>query len=75
MNARQRSCLVNINRLLIFALSVGGLLTDGLQLADLSCSMALIVWLWMPVCTRLETRLLHWIDARHAAIRSPGISP
>jgi hypothetical protein len=35
MNARQRSLLVNLNRLFIFALSLTGLLMDGYQVSDL----------------------------------------
>jgi hypothetical protein len=65
MNARQRSRLTNINRVLIFALTLSGLLLDGLQLADPLCSMALFVWLWLPLCARLEAQLVHWIDCRH----------
>ena len=65
MNARQRSRLININRVVIFALSLTGLLMDGLQVADLPCSLALFVWLWLPLCTRLEAQLLRWIDCRN----------
>ena len=70
MNARQHSRLININRGLIFALTLGGLLMDGLQLADLLCTLALFVWLWLPLCTRLETRLLQRIDTRQGAARA-----
>lgn len=65
MNARQRSRLIHINRVLIFALTLSGLLLDGLQIADLLCTLALFVWLWLPLCARLEAQLLHWIAARH----------
>ena len=61
MNARQRSFLVNLNRTLILALSVIGLLLDGLQLSDLPVSIALLVWLWLPLCTRMEARLMRRI--------------
>jgi hypothetical protein len=64
MNAKRRNRLININRVLIFVLTLSGLLMDGLQLADLPCTLALFVWLWLPLCTRLEAHLLHWIDAR-----------
>ena len=57
MNARQRNRLMNLNRVLIFALTLGGLLLDGLQMADLLCTLALFVWLWLPLCTRLEVHL------------------
>ena len=45
MNARQRNRLMNLNRVLIFVLTLGGLLLDGLQIADLLCTLALFVWL------------------------------
>ena len=57
MNARLRNRLTNLNRALIFALTLGGLLMDGLQISDLLCTLALIVWLWLPLCTRLEVHL------------------
>ncbi len=75
MSAKQRSRLINLNRVLIFALTVGGLLMDGLQLADLLCTLALIVWLWLPLCTRLESHLLHWVDGKHGLGRSARTSP
>jgi hypothetical protein len=50
---------------MILALTLSGLLMDGLQLADLPCALALFVWLWLPLCTRLEAHLLLWIDGRH----------
>ena len=50
--------LVNLNRVLIFTLTLTGLLMDGLQSADLPCTLALLVWLWLPLCTRLEANLL-----------------
>ena len=57
MNARQRNRLINLNRALIFVLTLGGLLLDGLQISALLCTLALIVWLWLPLCTRLEVHL------------------
>ncbi|MBL3529506.1 MAG: hypothetical protein JMN27_16360 [gamma proteobacterium endosymbiont of Lamellibrachia anaximandri] len=75
MNARQRSRLINLNRALIFALTLGGLLIDGLQPADLLGTVALFVWLWLPLCTRLEARLLHWVGGRHSSGRSAETSP
>lgn len=64
MNTRQRSYLVNLNRVLIFALSFTGLLMDGFQRADLPCTFALIVWLWLPLCTRIEANLLTWVGGK-----------
>jgi hypothetical protein len=75
MNARQRNRLISINRVLIFALTLSGLLMDGPQLADLPCTLALLVWLWLPLCTRLELHLLHWIDGYQGSGGSPRISP
>jgi len=57
MNARQRNRLMNLNRVLILVLTLGGLLLDGLQIADPLCTLALFVWLWLPLCTRLEVHL------------------
>ena len=75
MNARQRNRLMNLNRVLIFVLTLGGLLLDGLQIADLLCTLALFMWLWMPLCTRLEVHLLHRIDAKHGSAGSARTSP
>ncbi|MCP3870927.1 MAG: hypothetical protein GY703_23090 [Gammaproteobacteria bacterium] len=75
MNARQRSLLINLNRMLIFALTFSGLLLDGLQFADLLCTVALFVWLWLPLCTCLEAHLLHWVDHKHSSVRSTKTSP
>ena len=65
MNARQRSFLVNLNLGLIFALTLTGLLTDGFQGSDLLCTFALIVWLWLPLCTRIETNVLNRLRSSH----------
>lgn len=62
MNAKRRSFLVNLNRVMIFTLTLTGLLMDGLQRADLPCTFALVVWLWLPLCTRMEANVLRWID-------------
>ena len=64
MNTRQRSFLVNLNRTLIFVLSLIGLLLDGMQLSDLPVSIALLVWLWLPQCTRMEASLMRWIGRK-----------
>ena len=75
MNARQRNRLINLNRVLIFVLTLGGLLLDGLQIADLLCTLALFVWLWLPLCTRLEVHLLRRIDRKHGSAGSTRTSP
>jgi len=70
MNARQRNRLINLNRVLIFVLTLGGLLMDGLQIADLLCMLSLFVWLWLPLCTRLEVQLLQRIEGKHGSAGS-----
>ena len=81
MNTKRRSLLVNLNRVLIFALTILGLLIDGLQTADLSYGIALVIWLWLPHCTRIEEKVLTRIstNSRHfpgpakMASRLPGV--
>ena len=75
MNARQRSLLINLNRVLIFALSLTGLLMDGFQRADLLCTVALMVWLWLPLCTRVEANLLRWVGSKRDHMGSAKMSP
>ncbi len=75
MNARQCSRLIDPNRVLIIALTLGGWLMDGLQLADLPCTVALFGWLWLPLCTRLVAHLLHWVDGTHGTGRSARTFP
>jgi hypothetical protein len=58
MNTKQLGLLINLNRVLIFVLTLVGLLMDGAQLADLPCTFALLVWLWLPVFTRMEANIL-----------------
>lgn len=65
MDTRQCNRLKQLNRVLILALTLTGLLLDGLQLADLPCGIALVVWLWLPQCLRLEAQLLRHIQTRH----------
>lgn len=60
MSLKQRSFLANFNRVLIFALSLTGLLMDGYQNSDLPVTLALLAWLWLAVCTRVEARILGW---------------
>ena len=64
MSRKQRSYLSNVNRLIIFILTVAGLLMDGFQNADIFCTIALIVWLWLPLCTRIEVKAINYISAR-----------
>lgn len=64
MNTKQLGLLINLNRVLIFVLTLAGLLMDGLQLADLLCTVALLVWLWLPLFTRAEAKILKLIDSK-----------
>jgi hypothetical protein len=67
MKTDPRNRLVNLNRVLVFVLTLGGLLMDGFRIADLLCTLAVCLWLWMPHCTRLEAQLLRWIARRQGA--------
>ena len=75
MNARQRSFLINLNRVLIFALTLTGLLMDGFQRSDLPCTVALLVWLWLPLCTRMEASLVGWVGRRRGHAGSAKVTP
>jgi hypothetical protein len=55
-------------------LTLSSLLMDGLQLADLPCTLAVFLWLWLPLCTRLEANLLHWFDRKHRRTNRHEIS-
>ena len=72
MNTKQRSFLANLNRVLIFALTVAGLLMDGLQRSDLPCTVTLLLWLWLPLYTRMEANLLSWFGSIHYLTRDPS---
>ena len=63
MNTGQRSLLGNLNRGLILALTLTGLVMDGYQGSDLPCTFAVIVWLWLPLCTRIEANVLNQVRA------------
>ena len=75
MSARRYSLLTNLNRVLIFALTLTGLLMDGPQFGDLPCTVALLVWLWLPSCTRLEAHLLRWTGDKQPSVPSPRTFP
>lgn len=62
MSVKQHNLLVNFNRVLIFILSLTGLLMDGYQHADLPVTLALLAWLWLALCTRLEAKILTWVQ-------------
>lgn len=64
MSPKQRSLLGNLNRILIFFLSLAGLLMDSFQSADLPCAMAIVFWLWLPFCARMEAKVLNRVSAK-----------
>jgi len=64
MSNQQRSYLSNVNRMIIFSLTVAGLLMDGFQSSDVPCTIALIVWLWLPTCTRIEAKAIDFISTK-----------
>lgn len=67
MKTNPRNRLVNLNRSLIFSLTLGGLLMDGFRSADLLCMFAVFLWLWLPQCTRVEMHLLRWVNREHGS--------
>ncbi len=69
MSTKQRSRLVNFNRLLILALTLAGLLMDGVQHTDLPFTIALVIWLWLAVFARMEAEILCRAKRLPAGIR------
>lgn len=67
MRTRPRNRLANLNRVLVFTLTLGGLLLDGSRIADVLYMLAVCLWLWMPQCTRLEAQLLQRIAREQRA--------
>ena len=64
MNTIQRCRLANLNRVLIGTMTIASLLMDGVQAADFPCAVALLLWLWLPLCARAEVRLLRYFERR-----------
>ena len=81
MNAKKRSLVVNLNRGLIFALALTGLLMDGYQGSDLPSSFALVFWLWLPLWSRIEANILKWVQTNdiswifEMSVKHPHILP
>jgi len=71
MSAKQRNLLVNFNRVLILGLALAGLLMDGYQGADIPTALALLVWLWLAICARVEAKVLSRA-CRHCASTRGG---
>jgi len=67
MNTVQRCRLANLNRILIGTMTIASQLMDGVQVADLLCAVALILWLWLPLCSRAEIHLLSVLKRRGQA--------
>ncbi|MCP4406816.1 MAG: hypothetical protein GY807_03485 [Gammaproteobacteria bacterium] len=61
-----------MNRLFIFTLSLAGLLMDGYQRADLPLAVALVVWLWLPLCARMETRIINRVSGKEKYLAGLG---
>ena len=70
MSQKQRDYLSNMNRMIIFSLTVTGLLMDGLQPSDIPCTIALIVWLWLPLCIRIEAKAINFINTKTNGFRA-----
>lgn len=58
MSYKQRSFFTQINRLMVLMLSLTGLLMDGYDGSDLVFASTLVIWLWLPHCTRIEAQIL-----------------
>ncbi len=61
---KQRRVLLNVNRVAILTLTLSGLLMDGYQRSDLPYLIALVVWLWLPQCTRIEANIIGRVSTR-----------
>lgn len=72
MSTKQRSHLVNFNRVMIFALTLTGLLMDGYQHPDLAFTLGLVVWLWLAVFARMEARILGRMSCLSAGVPHHG---
>lgn len=59
MSQKQQSYLSNMNRMIIFVLTLSGLLMDGFQSSDIPCTFAVIFWLWLPLCTEIEAKFIN----------------
>lgn len=55
---REKGVIHNVNRILIAALSLSASFLDGIALQDFLFFVALVLWLWLPECDRIEEQLL-----------------
>ena len=53
-----KTSLHQVNRLLIAALSILGILLDGWMFADLLVAMVVIQWLWLDECDAIELKIV-----------------
>ena len=70
MSTIERRYLINVNRVLVFALTLTALLMDGYQRADLPATLALLVWLWLAPFTRIEAKILSQARRHRLKVRS-----
>jgi hypothetical protein len=54
--ARHRA-LLNVNRVLILVVTIGGQLMDGFQGPDLAGAVTVAAWLWLGTCARFEAKI------------------
>ena len=57
-----------LNKIIIAILSIFGLLLDGLNDADWCYGISVILWLWLPECSRIETNVLKKLFALKCSI-------
>lgn len=56
------------NKVLILALTLIALLTDGVEASDCLFLISIILWLWMPLWSHVEKQLLkRWFSQNETA--------
>lgn len=65
---REKGVIHNVNRIVIAGISIIASLLDAISLSDLLFAMAIILWLWLPECDRLEERLYDYYKNRRSSI-------
>lgn len=61
---REKGVIHNVNRLVIAGISIVASLLDGFSAQDILFSVAIVLWLWLPECDRLEERLYDYCKAK-----------
>jgi len=64
---REKGIIHNINRLVIAGLSIIASTWDGLSTPDLLFTIALILWLWLPECDRIEEKILDYFKNKKSS--------